>query len=78
MDVVLQILFNFVLLLSIFTISLLSLQGLFLFPSACFFFTTVYTQYYFILVSGVQQSGWMIIYFTKCPPDISSTHWHRT
>ena len=38
MDVVLQILFNFVLLLSIFTISLLSLQGLFLFPSTCFFF----------------------------------------
>ena len=56
----------------------LAYKDYFFFHQPVFFFTTVYTQYYFILVSGVQQSGWTIIYFTKCPPDISSTHWHRT
>ena len=33
---------------------------------AHFIFQLVYIQYYFVLVSGVQHSGWTAIYFTKC------------
>ena len=35
-----------------------------------YLYTTVYIQYYFVLVSGVQHGD----YLTKCPPDIVSTH----
>ena len=38
------------------------------------FSITVYLQYYFALASGIQHNGQIILYFTKCPPDISSTH----
>ena len=38
-----------------------------------FFWITVYIQYYFGLVSGVQHSRWTVIYFTKCSPDIHNS-----
>ena len=39
-----------------------------------FFFITVYLQYYFISLPGVQHRGQTVICFTKCPTDISCTH----
>ena len=49
------------------------------YPFLCFWILnflkiTVYIQYYFALVSGIQCSGWTMIEFTKCPPNVSSTH----
>ena len=39
------------------------------------FLFTVYIQYYSVLVSDVQQSGWKIMYFTGWgPPTASSIH----
>ena len=38
------------------------------------FSMTVHMQYYVALASAVQHSGRTIIYLTKCPPAISSTH----
>ena len=35
---------------------------------------TVYIQYYFVLISGVQHSGWKPCTLKSDPPDISSTH----
>ena len=47
-------------------------------PSFLFSSITVSIHYYFVLVSGVQNSGYTTIYdhihYKVSPPDISSTH----
>ena len=38
------------------------------------FLITLYIQYYFVLISGVQYNGQVIVYLTKWSADIARTH----